>query len=348
MANKDRTAAKAVALSLELESEPYRFGFFNALRRLETAYPDKPRLGRGRRPSDDPVRLAQEPSLAFAPSMISSYTQSKDGKPDRISELFFGVFGPNGPLPLHLTEYARDRLRNNSDATFSRFADIFHHRLLCLFYRAWANGEPTVSFDRPETDDFATYLGALMGIALPAMRDADVLEDRAKLHHVGLYSNHVRNADGLRATLECFFDMPVEIEEFTGEWMALPDNCRLRLGESPETGTLGINATLGARVWGCQQKIRITMGPVGLSDLWRLLPGSDSLDRLVAVVRNYVFDELNWDLRLILKKEQVPELRLGKSGHLGWTTWFTPRPWDHDADDVVLHPLTGSAEAGHA
>ena len=97
--------------------------------------------------------------MAFAPRTVSSLVPGGDGVPPRMEVFFFGLFGPHGPLPLHLTEYARNRLRQAGDPTFARFADIFHHRLLSLFYRAWANAQPTVNLDRPESDRFADYVG---------------------------------------------------------------------------------------------------------------------------------------------------------------------------------------------
>ncbi len=61
---------------------------------------------------------------------------------------FFGLFGPNGPLPIHLTEYAHERQLQAKDNTFVEFCNVFHHRLLSLFYRAWAVNQKSVDFDR--------------------------------------------------------------------------------------------------------------------------------------------------------------------------------------------------------
>jgi type VI secretion system protein ImpH len=166
MANKSRPTSDAVthAATLEqaLQETPYKFGFYQTLRRIECAHPDKPRLGVSLRPVDDAVRLTQEPSLAFAPSTLASFRPRRGNDASRLGVYFFGMFGPNGPLPLHLSEYARDRLRNSDDPTFSEFLDIFHHRMLSLFYRAWANAQPAVNFDRPDQDRFSVYTGAFL------------------------------------------------------------------------------------------------------------------------------------------------------------------------------------------
>ena len=338
MADKNRTATHSVALEQELEREPYRFGFFQALRLLECLAPNKPRLGQSLRSADDPIRLTQEPSMDFAPSTLAAFRPGKDGEPSRLSVYFFGLFGPNGPLPLHLTEFARNRTRNDHDPTLSRFLDVFHHRMLSLFYRAWADTQPTVSLDRPETDRFGTRIGSLFGIGMESYRDRDALSDLAKLHYAGQLACQTHHAAGLQAFLGDYYDMPVRIEQFIGQWIELSENSRCRLGESPGTGTLGASATIGERVWDCQQKFRITFGPLGFEDYQRLLPGNDSLERLVAIVRNYVGDELTWDVSLILKKEEVPPLMLGGKRGLGWTTWLFDMAMERDASDLFLDP----------
>ena len=124
---------------------------------------DKPRWGDALRPVDEPVRLGQDPDLSFAPAPLASFELGQDGAPPRLQVRLFGLLGPNGPLPLHLTEYARERLRHAGDPTLSRFLDLFHHRFLALFYRAWAQAQPHVNRDRPNDDRFAVYVGAFVG-----------------------------------------------------------------------------------------------------------------------------------------------------------------------------------------
>ncbi len=337
MDSENRTPADAVALSRALEREPYQFDFFQALRRLECSYRDRPRLGRSLRAADDPIRLAQQPSMAFAPSTLAAFEPGKEGRPARLEVNCFGLLGPNGPLPLHLTEYARDRLRHAHDPTFVRFLDVFHHRLLSLFYRAWADAQPTVHFDRPDSDRFALYVGSLFGLGMASLRDRDAMPDLAKLHYAGRLACQTRHAEGLEAMLADFFKLPVTIEPFVAHWLELPVDCHCRLGESPETGTLGVTTVIGARVWDCQHKFRIRFGPLSLADYQRLLPGGISLERLAAIVRNYVGDELRWDLHLLLRKAEAPPLTLGaKTAQLGWTTWLLGQPLARDADDLCL------------
>lgn len=323
-----------------LADKPFNFDFFQALRRIECLYPDKPKLGMGLRPIDEVIRLAQEPSMIFAPSSLSSFHLPAGGRPGRMEVRFFGLLGPNGPLPLHLTEYARARLLNAGDATFVRFLDMLNHRFLMLFYRAWAQARPTVSLDRPREDRFMIYVGALEGLAGSRMRERDEIGDFAKLFFAGLLGRQVRNRDGIIALLISYFRVPVEIDEFAGHWMRIPvrDQTRLSAGDTGDASAqLGVGAVLGARIWDRQHKFRIRLGPLTLSQYESFLPGGKAIGRLVAWVRQYFCFELEWDVRLVLAHDEVPKASLGQFGRLGWTTWLGTRSAATDVADLNLN-----------
>ncbi len=339
MAGAYRATPKALEVEEALKEAPYRFNFFQVLRLIEAANPGMARLGQSKRPSQEPVRLGQEPSLAFAPSMLATYRVGDKGNPDYLSGFFFGLFGPNGPLPLHLTEYAKDREVLHRDPTFRAFADIFHHRMLSFMYRAWANAQPTVALDDPGSDPFTRYVGSTFGMGMDAFYERDALSDHAKLYMAGRLSSQTKPAEGMQAMLEELFRVPMAVEQYVGEWMQLPAESRLMLGLSPETGALAVTATLGARVWGGQHKFRIQGGPLNREDFRRFLPGGSSLDKLCATVRNYVGDELDWEFRLLLRGSEVGQTQLGKAGRLGWTSWIGEKPDAAIVDDVVLRPL---------
>ncbi|HJX51503.1 MAG TPA: type VI secretion system baseplate subunit TssG [Polyangia bacterium] len=360
MANPDRTPSIAVAESATapapcagellrtLEGAPHRFDFFDVLRRFECAYPRKARLGRAALPSDEPIRLGQEPSLEFAPSTLASFAPSAGGKPPRLSVHFLGLLGPNGPLPIHLTDYARDRTRNAGDFALVRFLDVFHHRILALFYRAWADAQPTVSLDRPAEDRFATYVGSLLGLGMPSVRNRDEFPDRAKLYFAGRFAAQPRNCEGLAAIAGAFFGLPVKVEEFVGEWLALPAEARWRLGRCSgigRAGRLGQSTVAGARTWQRQSKFRIVFGPLHEDDFHSLLPGGARLRRLVALVRNYIGDSLNWDVRLHIEDRVKRPFRLDCAARLGWTSWLGRCRQGERGQDVILNPLKASTAA---
>ena len=326
----------------KLRNEPHAFSFYAVMRRLEALHTDRPRFGQSVRPAQDVLRLGQEPTVTHAPAALAGFNTGEDGRPDRLMVHFFGLFGSDGPLPLHLTEHARDRRRNHGDRTFHAFVDLFHHRLISLFYRAWANSRPTVSFDRPDKDRFADYVASLIGLGTNELRDRDAMPDLTKLHFAGLLAAQTRNAEGLGQILSAFFTMPVRVESFQPAWLALPDSDYTRLSGGEATAQLGKSALLGRRVWSRQQKFRIVFGPLNLLEYERLLPGGLSLHRLIPIVRNYAGDALIWDVNFVLRANEVPDTKLGGYGRLGWTTWLKPRRSAADAADLFLDASAGS------
>ena len=334
-----RQAPDPIALENALRGRPEAFEFFEALRWLESAYPDRPRFGRSTKPAEDPVRLCQTPSLEFAPRTVDRFEPRAEGKPPRMYGLFFGLFGPNAPLPLHLTEYALDRRHNSRDSTFIAFADIFHHRMLSLFYRAWADSQPTIQLDRPGEDRFSLYMGALVGLSTPNLQARDALPDRYKHFFAGRLLAQARNGEGLKHLLEHFFGISVQVVEFVAEWMRLPDTAHLRMGQSREVAGLGLTTVLGEYVWGAQQRFRLRLGPLTRAQFNNFLPGGEALRQLMAAVKTYVGEEKAWDVQLVLKHDEVPATRMGQSGRMGLTTWLGQRQEQTDADQVVLRPV---------
>lgn len=334
----DPAGTPTSAVMQTLFDAPQAFDFMQALRRIECAYPSRPPLGHSVRAGDDPVRFGQIPSLRFAPSFFECGEPGKNGGPPRLFVNGFGLLGPNGPMPMAFTEYARERLLTARDPTLARFLDIFHHRLICLFYDAWARNHQAVSLERSGEDRFACYVASLFGMGMTSLLNRDSVPDHAKLHYSGRLVCQTRNAEGLRGILSDFFKIPVTILEFVGHWLTLPEQYRCRLGESPDTGRLGHTAVVGARVWDCQQKFRVRFGPLRFSDYERMLPSGDSFRRLSDWLKNYVGYSLTYDIQLVLAAQDVPQACLGKQGRLGWTTWLVSGPVDRDLDDLVLQP----------
>jgi type VI secretion system protein ImpH len=305
----------------QLAQAPGAFDFYAALRLLECAHPALPRIGQAQRPRDEAVRFGQQPSLAFEPGMLAGLEHDDEGVP-RLLVHFFGLLGANGPLPVHLTEYIRDRLRNGADPTLARFLDVCQHRMTSLLYRAWSSAQPAVSLDRPGADRFAGYVAALIGLGMPSLRARDSVPDFAKLHYAGRLAPHAASATGLAAILGDFLAVPVQVQEFVGHWMALPASglCQLRSG--PDAAVLGQGTVMGKTVWNVQHKFRLLIGPVDAAQMRRLLPGTDGMRRLADWVRQYAGLTQDWDVNLIVKKEARPTLTLGATAQLGWTSWI--------------------------
>ena len=333
MASETGTRADDLTHYQRLCRKPEQYHIFFALRVLEAAFADRPRLGQSRLPREDAVRLGQEPTLAFQRSTISGFVPPEGPTPGRLTNLFFGLFGPHGPLPAHLTEYARERQRTWRDPTFVAFADMLTHRPMSLLYRAWASGQPTASFDRGEGGQLERQVAALSGYLGRALQRRDAMPDMAKRHFAGRLGQGARTAEGLAAMVASFFSVPVKLEQFVPSWLELEQGDRWSLGCAVG---LGEGTVLGTRVRTRGAKFRIRIGPLSRAEYDRLLPGAPALARLAAVVRNGVGDALDWDVNLVLRAAEVPRATLAGDTRLGQTSWLGDRPGGTDAADLFL------------
>lgn len=339
------TTDRLGALYSALADAPYKHDFYHAMRMIEALNPQQPRFGQSLRPSEDCIRLRQEPSMTFAPAAVSKFELSDDralNKP-ALSVRFFGFLGPNGPMPLHLTEFAVQRIRHNSDPTLSRFMDVLHHRWLSLFYRIWAQASPTASLDRPYADKFSFYVNSIIGYGGEALQQRSSVPDMARQFFAGILGRQVRNADGIASILQQFFSVPVQIEHFVGHWMRLSKQDQTQLGGKSSASQLGLGATLGSSVWDRQHKICAVLGPMSFKQYQDLLPTGTAGARLRDWLLSYFGYDLSCDVRLVLERDQVPRASLGGRTQLGWTSWAGSRAGATHAEDLVLSAVNLSA-----
>jgi type VI secretion system protein ImpH len=334
----DSNGKKTDSLIAELAEKPYAFDFYTAVRLLQSRFQDQPRIGHSRSLKDDPIRFAQSPALDFAPSTLEAMRRKDPSRAPVIYSRHFGMFGPHGPLPLCLTEYARDRILHHRDPTFTAFCNLFHHRMASFFFRAWADAQKVVDLDRPDDQHWAKFVGSLIGLGMDSLLERDHVPDRAKLYFAGRLVQQNRNSEGLEAIIQDFFGVPAKVLTFIGRWLKLPVGSTCKLGESRTTGALGTTVIVGSRFWTCQMHFRVRMGPMHFTEYERLLPTGSSFRRLCDWVRHYAGEEFSWDVTLVLAKDEVPAIQMGKAGRLGWTTWLKTKPFEKDAEDLVLSP----------
>ncbi|MCE3605339.1 type VI secretion system baseplate subunit TssG [Massilia sp. P8910] len=309
----------------QLREAPYEHDLFALLRWIDARAGAAQPLGRTGHPAEEPVRLAQQASLAFAPASVAGLREP-EGRAPQLSIYGFGLFGPNGPLPLHLTEYARERERMAADPTLVAFADLFHHRLMTLFYRAWADSQVTATLDRPGEARFDAHLASLLGMGLPAQKRPGAIGLHARYCQAGHLGRQSRNPEGLRAILRSYFEIPVKVIEHVTHWVRLADADRLALGHAGMG--LGQGSTLGVAVRDAQSRFRLVLGPLTLDDYQRFLPGGAHVAALVEWVDEFVGMDLSWDVQLLLADDQNPMAALSRMQPLGLSTWLGRRPAD--------------------
>ncbi|QNB14644.1 type VI secretion system baseplate subunit TssG [Paraburkholderia tropica] len=319
----------------QMQAEPWQFGFLSLMRRLG-ANPDLAPIGLAQRPRAEPFRLGQQPSLTFAPREIACISEREGRLLVRLFSL--GMLGPNGALPIHFTEVAREREESRRDATLVRFLDLFHHRYLTLFYRAWASAQATAGLDRPgpENERFSFYIASLYGQD-PVELSQRVLPAHAQLAASPHLVREARNPDGLRQTLEHYFGVPVAIHEYAFHWIEVDPDDLSYMARPGDASTMG-SAMLGERVPDRQYRFRIVIGPLDIEEYLRFTPRGRDLPRLVDWVRTFVGCEFDWELELRIRAHSAPPAIMSGAQQLGWSTWLGNSPDEQPVTGMKFEP----------
>jgi len=324
-------------LAHELFDEPYRFGFFQAVRLLERIYAAHLPVGQDADVKREVVRFRTRQTLLFPACEIHELTAQTepDGAPPEMMVSFLGLTGPLGALPHQYTELVMDRARYRDTALWS-FLDIFNHRLLSLFYRVWEKYHFPIAYERTGEDQFTAYLFDLIGIGTNGLRDRLSLKDQALLFYGGLIAQRPHSATAVAAIVGDYFGVPAELTQFAGEWLHLGDNVT-RLGSA--NSQLGLSTIAGSKVWSDQSKFAVRLGPMSLKRFKDFVPTGPGFQPVTELVRLLVGLEFEFDVQLVLAKDEVPFCVPGDyvtGPRLGWTSWLKTLDFTNDDDQVVL------------
>ncbi len=326
-------------LEARLREQPYAFGFFQAVRLLERLFPEGKPVGRFVNPSEEIAHFGSNPSLAFPASQIQSLEWNAN-KPHQMKVNFLGLMGPVGALPHWYTGLIAERLRAN-DRTLRDFLDIFNHRFISLFYQAWEKYRFSIAYERGELDRFSHLLLDLIGMGTEGLQERQAVPDEAFLFFAGILAQRPRSAKALEMILNEYFEVPVKVQQLLGGWFRLDSATECRLGdrETPSE-QLGQGAVAGNEVWDQQARARIKLGPLSLSQYLDFLPNGSAFQALRGLTRFFSNDEIDFEVQLVLERDEVPACELGSEGdespRLGWVSWVRSGPIRRDPEDTIL------------
>jgi type VI secretion system protein ImpH len=318
------TPPQFAEIERSLQEHPGRFDFFQAVRLLLRLLHNSKPVGRFVHPGHEAVRFAVKPSLGFPPSTVDEIQLSPQAA--RMLVTFMGLTGPAGVLPRCYSAFLRSRVRER-DHTLADFFDLFHHRIISLFYRAWEKYRFGVTYEREGEDRVSNYLSCLIGLGTVGLDNRLAIADAPLLFNTGLLSLQARSATALEQLLQDYFDVPVEVEQFVGVWRELDpaDQCVFDDADS-YSGRLGVAAVVGDAVWDRQSRIRLSLGPLTQEQYLSFLPSGTAWKPLRELTRFFCGTELEVEAQLILKQKEVPQCELGVEDlpgpRLGWFTWI--------------------------
>ncbi len=342
-AARDEASADAARLEAAIRDDFTGFSFFQLIRLLGQLRPARAPLGEWADPTDEVARLGVTSSLAFPTSEVESLTlpPRDDAVPVRMRVNFLGLTGSQGVLPQRYSEHSAERARAR-DTAFRDFLDLFHHRLLSLFYRAWEQTRFPVAAEAGHEDRLYDHLLDLAGLGLPELRRRLPVRDEALAFYSGPLAMRTRPADGLARLVGDYFDVPTTIEQFVGEWRHVGDAGQATLGGDDLPSQLGFGV-LGAEMWDPQARVRLRLGPLTREQFDAFLPGGVHYEALRALADLYADTQVGVDAQLVLSRDAITPFVLRVPGddesgvtRLGRGSWLVSRPAARDADETVL------------
>jgi type VI secretion system protein ImpH len=314
----------------------YEFSFYRAVYLLERLTENCKPLADALVPTDEPVRFRITQGFSFPPSDISDLAPSDGDMPPSMEVAFMGLVGPSGVMPQWYSQLILERLRHK-DHTLADFLDLFHHRLITLFYLAWKKHRFPENYQVGASDRLSRYLLSLAGLGTPGLTEMIGLPEEALTFYSGLLSRPMASAVSIESAVAYFADAPVRVEQFIERIIDLEPADQTQLGTA--NATLGDDAICGSQVWESQTKFRVHLGPVDRGKFIRLMPTGDLLVPIFSLVRYMVGIEFEFEIRIYLKKEDVPLCQLGAKGPdmplLGWTTWVSTPGYTY-AEDIFF------------
>lgn len=319
MAAVDRNADSSVAA--RLAAEPYQFDFFQAVSLLERMRPEATSVGESVNAEREAVRFEAEPSLDFPASEIVSIAQpAKKTAPSLMRVAFFTLAGVQGPLPRVYIE--RMLGARSKSGPLKAFLNIFHHRLVSLFYRARRRRRLALDGRPPEQSIAAPMLRAIAGLDNDAFAGRLKVPEGATLRYAAMLAQRPRSAIGLERVLTSYFGIAIRVRQFIGRWRTLEPEDATSLGKS--ANVLGESAVLGDRAWDQSGRVRLVIGPLTLKHYMDFLPGGTAMPALQDLARLYLGPSLEIECQLVLRAGEVPPAWLSRAAEtrLGLTSWL--------------------------
>ena len=131
-------------------------------------------------------------------------------------------------------------------------------------------------------------------------------------------------------------------EQFVGAWYPLEAETQTSVGSSLDAaGQLGLGAVAGDEVWAPQARARLRIGPLPRARYDDFLPTGSADPALLAIARFFANDQVDFEVQLVLERDEVPTCVLGADAaagapSLGWCTWLKTKDMQRDPDETVF------------
>ena len=265
------------------------------------------------------IRIRPDLNLDYPQSNVAAIHALDEDKGYEVLTTFMGLYGVSSPLPGFITEELLDDEWEEQPAA-REFIDIIHYHLYPLLYQAWLKYRFVTNVVEGEDARYREIIYSLMGLG-EAFRDDEEVAGRL-LPFAGIMAQGTRSQTGLKTLLTASFpDLPIDIEPCIERQVGIHACQRCRLGG--RNHQLGEDAVIGQQVADRAGAFAVHIGPLHWRQYRELGVDSQTIAGVADIIRLYLVQPLDYEIRLHIEADSIPPLQLGAEdrailGQSGW------------------------------
>jgi type VI secretion system protein ImpH len=270
------------------------------------------------------LRFRPYEQYAFPPRDIHSFDW-EEGRATFVLT-FMGLYGIDSPLPrlYHEQVALQQTVHGPGNVPLQNFLDMFNTRFYWLYYQAWKKYRFHLQAKMGARSKVFERIFTFSGLPHRLKSDDHGVPEFQWLRVSSILSHRVRSKAGLRLFLQEFLPyVKIGIREFVP--------CRVKLDHTPKLGRgVGQNAfrlsrhsVIGRTKTDGMGRIRVELGPIDFADFLEFIPGSRKLQLLHDLLKAYLNDGLEYDVRFTIRSRTIRRLPLSdRRPKLGISHWL--------------------------
>lgn len=231
----------------------------------------------------------------------------------------FGLIGAHGDLPLNDSDQVLRQLKNKQPALLA-FYQIFHQRLIELYYQAWQQQQVYVDYEKPSSSQTIKLLCQYLGIPFDPTTDM--------LAYPNFFANNLASEKRLQQLLRDYTQLPVSILRSQSKTVKLPQQQLTQLSRkqnSDNNNCLGQSWVLGTKIRMDAWHFTIVVTVDDISRYQQLMRDKSWQQQIKTLALAYVGSHYRASISIQLKQQQYPSFYLDAnqaSTRLGITTYI--------------------------
>jgi type VI secretion system protein ImpH len=274
------------------------------------------KIGEDGSPSEEAIRFKTVKSLGFSLDSIQCNESTSDGKTQyEFFVSFIGLLGSAGILPQHYIKMTLERIKHG-DFALAEFIGLFEHRLISLYYKAWAKYKFPVQYesaDKEGGDNFSVALKSFSGFNHG---------EAVQLYYSGHFAKNTRPHTNLQSIIAELLTAKVSIKMMQGRWLPIRKKDRCVSGVRGRNHQLGSGVILGSRYWDIQSKIVIQVSEITMDQYLQLKTESPIYQRLSNLINAYVPVHISVCLEFQVKTYRHQLSTIGNGFQLSQNAWL--------------------------